>query len=104
MDPKIAALKAEAQRQFGGQIPSSVGTQPNPSVSSPQATAPTSPAATPQAQPVAANNMTKAAPVMPTAQNPYGGASQAMLGSMPLTGGTFLEKSLAKRMHMYPPA
>lgn len=43
-------------------------------------------------------------PAMPSADNPFGGAEQMMNGSMPLKGGTFLEKALVKRMSLYPPA
>ena len=40
---------------------------------------------------------------MPSAQDPFGGASAMMNGSQPVTGGTTLEKALIKRMNMYPP-
>lgn len=98
-------LAAETQRQFGGQPPSSAGMSPNPSASSPIAPAQPSTAPHPAAPPPAApNNMTMAKPPMPTQQDPFGGASAAMNGSLPLKGGTALERALVKRMQMYPPA
>lgn len=50
-------------------------------------------------------NSTAAAPstTMPTSSDPFGGASGMMNGSMPIKGGTALEKALVKRMNMYPP-
>lgn len=86
----IQSLQAEATRRFSGQPASNVGMQQNPSASQP---------ATPQAP----NMMQTQSPVTPSAGNPFGGASQAMNGSMPLKGGTHLERSLVKRMMMYPP-
>lgn len=106
MDPNAihAQLQAEAQRQFGGQAPSTAGTQPNPSASSPIAPAQPATAPRPAAPPAAPNNMTMAQPPMPTQQDPFGGASAAMNGSLPVKGGTALERALVKRMNMYPPA
>jgi hypothetical protein len=41
---------------------------------------------------------------MPSAQDPFGGASAMMNASQPVKGGTAIEKALVKRMNMYPPA
>lgn len=97
-------LTSEAQRQFGGQAPSSAGLSPNPSASSPIAPSSRPPASPAPAAPPAPNNMTMAKPVMPNQQDPFGGGAAAMNGSLPLKGGTALERALVKRMQMYPPA
>lgn len=85
MNPIMQQLQAEAQRKFGGQPSSNVGMRPNPSAS----------------QPV--NPSSPASPVMPSQSDPFGGGAAAMNGSMPMKGGTALEKALIKRMNMYPP-
>jgi hypothetical protein len=51
-----------------------------------------------------ATQINTGSPTMPTQDNPFGGASAAMNGSMPLKGGTAIEKALIKRMQAYPPA
>lgn len=102
MNPAIQSqLQAEALRRFGGQAASNVGMRPNPSASSPAA-------GTPPGQPntlmPTAGLGAPQAPAMPSQGDPFAGGAQAMNGSMPMKGGTALEKSLTKRMMMYPPA
>lgn len=94
MDPIRQQLQAEATRRFSGQPPSNVGTQPNPSASQPVTSG----------APMAPQGMAPQSPTMPTSTDPFGGASQAMNGSMPLKGGSKIESALIKRMNLYPPA
>lgn len=99
MDPVTQALQMEASRRFAGGAPSSAG------IGAPVANSQS------PANPLAQRGMvptptpsTPSNPTMPTGQDPFGGASAAMNGSMPVKGGTNLEKALVKRMMMYPPA
>jgi hypothetical protein len=80
-------LQAEATRRASGQPASTAGLSANPSASNPM---------------TARANM--GTPTTPTQGDPFGGASQAMNGSMPAKGGTMIEKALIKRMNMYAPA
>jgi len=90
-------LVAEAQRRGLGAGNSNVGLRQNPSASQPINQGSQNPLAMRQ-------GVGGQKPTMPTSNNPFGGAAQAMNGSMPLQGGTALEKALVKRMNMYPPA
>jgi hypothetical protein len=98
MNPVLQQLQAEASRRFAGQPASNVGTQPNPSASQS--------VTQPQANPLASRQgmSSPSTPTMPSAGDPFGGASDMMNGAMPMKGGTAIEKALIKRMQMYPPA
>ena len=97
MDPIRQQLQAEATRRFSGQVPSTAG------IGAPVANAasPVNPLAS--QLPNSSAQPSTGSPTMPTQDNPFGGAAQAMNGSMPMKGGTAIEKAMIKRMNMYPP-
>lgn len=85
-------LQAEALRRFGGQVPSGAGIPGGAATANAN---PGNPLSTQMPNPTGN-------PPMPSAGNPFAGASGAMNGATP-TGGTHIEKALIKRMNMYPP-
>lgn len=97
MDPIRQALQAEAERRGMGQAPSSAG------VGAPAAQAPAGQNPLAARGMIAPQQQPNQTPAMPSAGDPFAGASQMMNGAAH-QGGTMIEKALIKRMHMYPPA